>query len=433
MTTRLAEGGPDAIGVVLVGDELLSGTVVDSAVAWLADTLAGAGRRLVSVVMVPDSVERIAAAVADPAVPVGACVVVGGLGPTSDDCTRAGLAAAIGEDLVSDEGARARIMSWFVDRERDVGPLALRMAERPRSGWLLQNSTGMAPGVGLWVGGTLVLAVPGVPTEMRVMVHEDVLPTIERELPPGRPTRSRRWQVAGVGESVVAARLADVEATAAELAQEGVLVDVAYLVAAGELTVRLTVVADEEPVAARWAAHLGERVTQTLGTDCHGTEGTSLAASVLAALRSAQATVAVAESLTGGAVGVALTDEPGSSVVVRGTILAYATDLKHTLLGVPTATLDEHGAVSEPTALAMAEGVRERLRADWGVATTGVAGPEWVQGHPPGTVVVAVAGPQGALAHSLRLPGDRALVRSLSVVAVLELLRRRVLAGNRPA
>jgi len=152
------------------------------------------------------------------------------------------------------------------------------------------------------------------------------------------------------------------------------------------------------------------------------------ASAVVALLMTAGWTVAVAESLTGGLLGAALTSVPGSSAVFRGGVIAYSTDLKHTLLGVATELLETEGAVATQTARAMADGVRGRLAADCGMATTGVAGPGPQGGHPAGEVHVAVTWPAGTASAVLQLDGDRAAVRSATVDAVLELFTRSVTA-----
>ena len=148
------------------------------------------------------------------------------------------------------------------------------------------------------------------------------------------------------------------------------------------------------------------------------------ATAIVQALTARKETLAVAESLTGGALTSAVVDVPGASAVLRGGVVAYATELKHTLLGVDPALLARAGAVDPAVAVQMAEGVRQRLMATWGVAATGVAGPEPQDGKPPGTVHVALAGPHGCTARSLQLGGDRAQVRSWAVAAALELLGR---------
>jgi nicotinamide-nucleotide amidase len=167
-------------------------------------------------------------------------------------------------------------------------------------------------------------------------------------------------------------------------------------------------------------------MAEALGDRVFGRDDETLAEVVLRRLRDRGETVAVAESLTGGMLGAALTDPPGSSAVFRGGAQVYATDLKASLAGVPEQVLAVSGAVSAETAAALATGIRERLSATWGVGVTGVAGPDEQEGHPAGTVHVAVAGPRGATSRAVRLPGDRARVRVLAVSAALDLLRRQV-------
>ncbi len=154
-----------------------------------------------------------------------------------------------------------------------------------------------------------------------------------------------------------------------------------------------------------------------------------VAADVVARLRAAGASVAVAESLTGGLLAAELTGVPGASVVFRGSVTAYATDLKGRLLGVNAALLARQGAVDDQVARAMAAGVRDRLGATYGVSTTGVAGPDPAEGKPVGTVYVGVAGPDGVQAYAPELGGDRATIRRLTVACALNLLRRALVSS----
>jgi nicotinamide-nucleotide amidase len=188
--------------------------------------------------------------------------------------------------------------------------------------------------------------------------------------------------------------------------------------------VRFTAVAATPAQAAVLLDPLADAVAAALGADAVGRDDDALPVVVVARLRAAGATVAVAESLTGGLLGAAITAVPGASAVFRGGVLSYATDLKATLAGVPDDVLARHGAVAPETATAMAEGVRVRAGASYGVGLTGVAGPDPQEGHPPGTLHVAVAGPAGTQLRSVRVPGDRERVRLLAVTAALDLLRR---------
>jgi nicotinamide-nucleotide amidase len=209
-------------------------------------------------------------------------------------------------------------------------------------------------------------------------------------------------------------------------------VALAYLAGGAVVRVRLTTAAPTADQAGEVLQPLVEAAAAALADAVFGRDDDTLSAVVVSRLRAAGATVAVAESLTAGLVGAALTEVPGSSAVFRGGLQVYASDLKAALVGVPQEVLDQHGAVSEQTAGALAVGVRERLGASYGLALTGVAGPDSAEGHPPGTLHVAVAGPDGVAHRSVRLPGDRARVRLLAVTAGLDLLRR-ALPGSSPS
>ncbi len=422
MTGLLSSGGADAVGVVLVGDELLLGTVADINGSWLGRTLVGNGLRLVETCAVPDDVASIAQTVRRLADRVATVVVSGGLGPTSDDLTREALAYVSGSDLVDDPSAVAAITEWYAARGREPSNAVLRMARRPRSAQILLNPSGSAPGLLLSLSSATVYAVPGVPAELRSMVTDVVLPDLRRRLPASSPLRSTSVEVALLGESAVVSLLADVERAAAEDAS----VDIAYLARPAHVSVRVSVRDDDED---RARARLGEwqqRVAAALGRHVLGRDGQTLPDVVVAALVRSGASVATAESLTGGAVAAALTTVPGASQVVRGGLVTYATDLKASMLGVSPDLLAERGPVDEAVATAMATGVRRSVAADWGVATTGVAGPDPVGPHAPGHVHVAVSGPDGESTRALDLPGDRARVRRLTVAHALDELRLRL-------
>lgn len=426
MTALLAPGGPDAVGVVLVGDELLLGSVVDTNGGWLAHTLTAAGLRLVQTVVVPDDTARIAAAVSSLGTWVGTVVVSGGIGPTSDDLTREALAEVADCDLVPDDEAVQAIATWYAARGRTPSDAALRMARRPSRGRMLVNPEGSAPGVRLELGDCVVYAVPGVPSELTSMVRATVLPDVLARVDAREPLRSVSVEVALLGESAVAGLLADVE----ELVAREPSTDLAYLARPAHVSVRVSVRDDDAARAAQRLASWRTKVEDALGSHVIGHDGTTLPQAVVARLAQAGSTVAVAESLTGGGVLSALTGVPGASAVVRGGVVAYATDVKGSVLAVPGALLEERGPVDPDVAVAMATGARRLLGADWGLATTGVAGPEPVGLHRPGHVQVAVSGPDGASARTLSLPGGRERVRVLTTAHVLDDLRLR-LTGNR--
>ncbi len=292
----------------------------------------------------------------------------------------------------------------------------------PVGGRSLPNANGSAPGVSIEIGDVLVYAVPGPPHEMIAMIEEQVLPDLLRRAgaPPARA--QRQLLTASVGEGVVAALLEPLEK---ELATAGGAVEVAYLATAGQTKVKLTSTTPGGDVAVNAAA---TRARDLLGDCVYGEAGDTLPSVLQRLLLARGATVAVAESLTGGLLAAELTSIPGASAVVRGSVTAYATDLKARVLGVDAALLAAEGAVHPEVAARMAEGVRSTMSGTYGVATTGVAGPDPQDGKPVGTVYIAVAGPEGTTVLSLLFSGSRSRIRELTVVRALDLLRR-VVAG----
>ncbi len=386
------------LALLTVGDELLLGDVPNTNAAWLGRALAGVGGRVVLGLTVPDEVAAIVAALRTALAAADGVVVTGGLGPTPDDLTWAALTGRGGAPL-----------------DRGGAP--------PGAAWI-PNPVGTARGVRLAVGGRPVWAVPGVPAEMVAMVTAAVLPEVRAAS--GAVVDTRTLRVALLGEAAVASRLAT---DPGFRVPDGVRL--AFLPEPGETQVRLTASGVDPATVDRSLAPVLAAARTALGPAVYAEGDRSLAEVVHAALRARGASLASAESFTGGMVGAALTDPPGASGTYRGGVTAYASEAKVRLLGVPAALLARTGAVHPDVAAAMAAAVRDRFEATYGVATTGVAGPEAQDGRPPGTVFVAVAGPDGVTAAGPRLAGSRAHIRAAGTVWALDLLRR-VLAGHPP-
>ena len=407
--------------VVAVGDELLLGDIVNGNAAWLGERLAAAGAPVVHSSMVGDDVDRIAAAVRRALEDAQVVLVTGGLGPTSDDVTRDAVAAVAGVPLVRSPELEQSLRERFAAYRYEMPAAVLRQADVPVGATPLDNPVGSAPGLRVEVAGALVFALPGPPHELAAVATGGVLAEVATRS--GAVGLTRTLHCAGRGESEVA-----------ELVERTIElppgVDLAYLAGGAVVRVRLTTVAATEAAADAVLAPLVDALVRALGQTVFGRDGDTLPAVVLRRLISAGETVAVAESLTGGLLGAALTELPGSSAAFRGGLLVYATDTKAALAGVPAEVLATDGAVSSATAEALARGARERLGATWGVGVTGVAGPDEQEGKPVGTVHVAVAGPTGVRSLTRRLPGDRQRVRLLAVTGALDLLRRQLPAEH---
>jgi nicotinamide-nucleotide amidase len=408
--------------VVAVGDELLLGDVVNGNAAELGRQLAALGAPVVHSSMVGDDVAAIVRALRRAIDDADVVVVTGGLGPTVDDLTRTALAevAGVPVDRVPEleEVLRAKFAAYGRTIGVDVPETVLRQADVPRGATVIDNPAGSAPGLWLETAGTVLLALPGPPHELAATFSPVVRQALAKRS--GSVVVTRTVLCAGAGESEVAEVVDDL----LDLPDE---VRLAYLAGGGTVRVRLTTAAADTRTADARLAPYAAAVESALGVRVFGRDDDTLAAVVLDRLRAEGQTVAVAESLTAGLLGATLTEPPGSSDVFRGGVQVYATDLKARLAGVPDDVLARHGAVSAETAAALAAGVRSRLDATWGVALTGVAGPDAQEGHPPGTLHVAVSGPTGNAVRSLRVPGDRVRVRLLAVTAGLDLLRRQLL------
>lgn len=433
----MSDGTTTRVELIAIGDELLSGVVTNGNAAWLGQALAAAGYTVCRAVVVDDTRAEIVAALRDAFGRADAVLVTGGLGPTSDDRTREALAEFAGVRLCRDPDAERRIRDYYAAPGRPrMRAESVRMADVPEGATILANPVGSAPGLCLArPDGRVGYALPGVPAEMRAMARAAVLPDLARRA--GRPeaVRTRTVHTALAYESGVAERLRPLEA---ELDAAGHDVTLAYLAAPGRVRVRCTVHAPDAATAENRLAEVESRVRDLLGGVVFGVDDATLDGVVHRLLAERSATVAAAESLTGGLIGAALTAMPGSSATFRGGMVTYATDLKAAELGVSRALLAEHGAVHPRVAGAMAEGVAARLGADYGIAVTGVAGPQPQDGRPVGTVHIAVAATHGAdmsdtgrrpdvRVHSPLLAGSRETIRELTVVHALDLLRRRLL------
>lgn len=409
--------------IVAVGTELLLGQIVDTNSAWMGEQLALAGIDRTHGQTVGDNLDRIVAALELALSRADAVVACGGLGPTQDDITREAIARVMGVELRQDDDVADRIMEMFMGRGRRMPANNLRQALVPAGATAIADpQPGTAPGLICPVGDKVIYAVPGVPYEMQQIMTRAVIPDLQRRAGKTAVIRSRTLRTWGESESGLAERLADhVE----ELDHQGT-VTLAYLASGIEgLKLRITVKAADESEAARVLDAEEEALRDLLGTLVFGVDDVGMEQAVAELLVARGLTLAVGESLTGGLVAARLVNVPGASAWFRGGVVAYASDVKRSLLDVPAGPV-----VSEPAAKAMAVGVRKALGADIGLGVTGVAGPEPQDGERPGTAFLATAGVgtgDQALAVRVTLPGDRERIRQFACISLLDLLRRQLL------
>ncbi len=403
MTPRRA-----AIEIVAIGDELLLGDTIDTNGAWLGQRLAGEGIVVSRRTITGDNDASIRDAVSAALQRTSAVVCCGGLGPTPDDRTRPVIAALYDWPLAVDEAWVETIRQRFEARGMTMPQVNRVQAEVPRGATLLANAVGTAPGLLLDdEAHGLTILLPGVPGELRWLTEHHVIPQLLQRLPRARGRVLRRvLRTTGIAESALSERIQDVASDLAPLT-------LAFLPMGTGIDLRVTSWGDLDEDAAnaaldRAAAALRER----LGRIVYAEADQDMAAVVGNALRVRGLTVALAESCTGGLVAKRLTDIAGSSDYVLAGIATYANAAKTKLLGVPEATLREHGAVSEATAAAMLAGVRRVTGADCAISITGVAGPGGgTPEKPVGTVWVGTAVRERTKVRLLRLFGTRMEIR----------------------
>ena len=428
--------------VLTIGDELLRGEIIDSNKAFLSDRLLTLDIETDYHASVRDIPTHMVDAFQRAAERSDIVLVSGGLGPTRDDLTSEALAQAFGREMRLDEEALAGIRAFFASVGREMTENNATQAMFPDGAEVLPNPIGTAPGFMLDVqaggpagrparsepqasgvvssGSAVFFCMPGVPREMMRMMDEQVLPRIAARVPGAGVVRARLLRTFGMGESTLDADLADVAASGdvslgfRTSFPDNYLRPLARAATAGEADALL------EKVCAT--------IRERLGPVIYGEGDETLAMVAGRLLAERGASVAVAESCTGGLIAEKLTDVPGASNYFKGGVVAYANEAKQALLGVPEAMLAEHGAVSEPVARTMAENVRERFGADLGVATTGISGPDGgSEEKPVGLVHVALADAVGTHSEHFVFPLDRTRHRELTAQVALDWVRRRML------
>lgn len=418
-----APGGKELIKsaeIVTIGTEMLLGDLVDTNTAWMSARLAKLGVSVYRHTTVGDNRDRIIGALGEAAARADLVLTTGGLGPTSDDLTHECLALLAGRRMAEYPEAREHIERRFERFGRRLTPSNYKQALFPEGARLIPNPLGTAMGALLEHGGTLFATFPGVPPEMKSMFEETMTPIIRERS--GGAIVSRTLWFAGIGESALAEKVQDLldaaDPTVAPLAGQGkVRLRITTRVATlegGEEKI--------EPVAEEILARLGEYY--------FGVDDETLESAVGRLLTESGATLALAESCTGGLLAKRLTDLAGASAFFVEGFVTYSNEAKERALGVPRETLMKHGAVSEETARAMAEGARRVSGADYALSITGVAGPDGGGADKPvGLVWIALADAEGSVAEKLDLTAwarSRQSVRERSANRAFDLLRRRL-------
>jgi nicotinamide-nucleotide amidase len=405
--------------ILSVGSELLLGEITDTNATFICQRLAGIGVSVFRRTTVGDNLARLSEAIREALARSDAVVIAGGLGPTNDDLTREAIAHAVGVALVTDEAAQQALAELYRIRGMPLSDSALRQAMIPAGSAALPNTRGSAAGVWVESNGKLIAAVPGVPSEMRAMVEQQVLPRLAAKVGEGRIILSREVHLCGIGESRAAEMVADL--------MQGQNPTVAPLAGTGRVTLRITARADSRQAAEAMVSEAEGGIRAALGDFVFGIDQDTLEAVIGSLLRAAGATLSVAESCTGGWLGRRFTEVPGSSDYFLGGVVAYSNQVKTSLLQVLPPTLQQYGAVSPETAREMAAGGRSLFSSTYALATTGIAGPGGATPDKPvGLVYVCLATPEDTQVEEHRFGGHREDVRWRTTQRALEMLWRRL-------
>ena len=403
--------------IIAIGDELLYGQIMDTNSHWISQELDAVGVRVVRKTTVGDNRNDILTAFAEASLRADLVLITGGLGPTQDDLTKPLLAEFFGCEIVEVPEAVAAVSSYFLRRGREMTPLNILQGHLPSCCTYVPNEVGTAPGMWFEQKGAYWMSMPGVPHEMKKLVKDFVLTKLPEifELP---VIYHKLIKTAGIGESWLADLIKDWENALPTH------IRLAYLPSLGHVKLRLTAFGTDKKKLQEEVAAQIQVLLPMIYKYVYGYDEETLETAIGKLLKNAGKTLALAESCSGGYISHLITTVPGSSAYFQGAVVPYHNDFKERILGVKSETLSTHGAVSEETVAAMAKGVRALFNADYGLASSGIAGPDGETAEKPvGTVWIGCAGPEGVETRKLQLTQDRMLNIQLTGVAVLNLFR----------
>jgi nicotinamide-nucleotide amidase len=403
--------------IIAIGDELLYGQIVDTNSHWISQELDLMGVKVVRKTTVGDNRTDILAAFAEADKRADIVLITGGLGPTQDDLTKPLLAEYFGCEIVAVPGAVEAITTFFKRRGREMTPLNILQGHLPSCCTYVPNEVGTAPGMWFERYGTYWMSMPGVPHEMKKLMKDFVLPKLPSlfTLP---IIFHKVIKTVGIGESWLADLIKDWENA---LPQH---IRLAYLPSLGHVKLRLTGFGDDKTKLEEEINQKIEAILPIIDKYVYGYNDETLETAIGKLLKQNGKTVALAESCSGGYISHLITTIRGSSSYFQGGVIPYHNQFKENILGVKAETLEKYGAVSEETVLEMAEGVRRLFEADFGLSSSGVAGPDGgSEEKPVGTVWISCSGEGFNEAKKIQLTQDRMLNIQLTGVAVLNLLR----------
>src|SRR6202171_5059560 len=414
--------------IIAVGSELLTPDRLDTNSLFLTEELNSIGIEVVRKTVVGDNRELLAEAFRDALDRVPLIIGSGGLGPTEDDLTRETVAQLLGRKLQRNDEILRHIEGRFRSLGREMPEVNVRQAMVPEGAEILENKRGTAPGLWLEDAGRVIALLPGPPRELKPLFHEQVLPRLERRAS-GVRLHHREIRVTGLGESHVAQRILPIYKRYPE-------VNTTILAAPGETQIHLRLWTEDAPHAKKTLDEIVRSFEIALTDRIFSEDGRSLEEVVAHELTMNNATIAAAESCTGGLLAQRLTSIAGSSSYFLGGVVCYSNELKTAWADVPAELIQAKGAVSAEVAVALAEGIRRRVGSTFGIGVTGIAGPGGgTEEKPVGTVHIALAHAGGVKERGVRFPGDRETIRWHASQLALDLVRIHFLykGGEPPA
>jgi nicotinamide-nucleotide amidase len=405
--------------IISIGSELVCGQSLDTNSQWLSRELSDLGISVGLHTTLGDVLADDVAVFRAAAERSVLVLVTGGLGPTQDDLTREALASCAGVSLVENAESLEAIAAMFARRNRVMTERNRTQAFFPEGAVPLKNPVGTAPGIWMKIGGACFACLPGVPSEMKLMFREQVVPRLRADGFIKNVIVHRKINLFGKGES-------DIEAQALDLTARGREPEVGITAHEATISFRISASAATEEEAAKLIEPTARLIYERFGTLVVGEGSIDVSEALFAELKRTGATLATAESCTGGLIAHMITAVPGVSPYYPGGVVSYADEAKAELLGVPATLIEQHGAVSAETAAAMAEGVRTRLSAAIGLSTTGVAGPTGgTPEKPVGLVYLGLSTPKGTQTRRIDIGSDqpRAIIQHRASKAAINWAR----------
>ena len=404
--------------IINIGDELLIGQVTNFNASWMAANLNNVGIDVFRINIVSDTEDEILNALKEAETVADIILITGGLGPTNDDITKKCLCSFFNTSLVFDEETYSDIETIFKIRKYPMTTLNRMQAEILKGGKAIRNTEGTAPGLWYERNNKIFVATPGVPFEMKPMMTNYIIPMLEERMK-GHVIAHKTILTQGIGESFLAEKIAG---------WEGALLPymrLAYLPSPGLVRLRITARGENKMELQKQIMIQVERLVKIIPEYIFGYDNDTLEKIILNVFLKSKKTLSTAESCTGGAIAQRITSVPGSSSYFKGSVIAYANQIKEQMLGVSTETLQTFGAVSEETVKEMAQNVRKILKTDYAIAVSGIAGPEGGSEHKPvGLVYIAIADDTKVFVQKFYFGENRLVTIEKAVITSLNMLRK---------